>query len=104
MTARKAPKKATQVTKGTAKQRASAKSAKKGQKPTPPPPKKDSKQAQLVVLLQQVNGTSVAEAASALGWQEHSIRGVLSGVIRKKLKLPVEKFDAEGVTRYRVAG
>ncbi len=104
MTARKASKKATQATKGTAKQQVPPKPTKKGQKPNPPPQKKESKQAQLLVLLQQVNGTSVAEAASALGWQEHSIRGVLSGVIRKKLKLPVEKFDTEGVTRYRLAG
>lgn len=104
MTSRKTTKKATQPTKGTAKKRASAKPATKGQKPTPPPPKMESKQAQLIVLLQQANGTSIAEAASALGWQAHSIRGVLSGVIKKKLKLAVEKFDAEGVTRYRLAG
>lgn len=64
----------------------------------------DSKQSQLLALLRRDQGVSLAEASEALAWQPHSVRGVLSGVIKKKLKLAVEKFDAEGVTRYRVAG
>ena len=102
MTVRKAPKKTIPANK--AKQKETRKKSVKGRAPTQPTAKQTSKQAQLIVLLQQTQGTSIAEAASALGWLPHSIRGVLSGVIKKKLKLPVEKFDADGVTRYRVAG
>jgi len=40
----------------------------------------------------------------ALGWQEHSVRALLSATIAKKMKLPLPKGKAPGApTRYYIA-
>ena len=40
----------------------------------------------------------------ALGWQEHSVRALLSATIAKKMKLPLTKGKAPGEpTRYYIA-
>lgn len=50
-------------------------------------------------------GASLVEVAAATGWQHHSIRGAISGHIKKKLGLKVASAkDDEGVRRYRIAG
>jgi len=38
----------------------------------------------------------------ATGWQAHSVRGFLSGVLRKKLNLNVVSADGNGVRKYRI--
>ena len=48
-----------------------------------------TKQGQLIALLKQGAGASLADLMSATGWQAHSVRGVISGVLRKRLQLPV---------------
>ena len=64
----------------------------------------DTKQAQLLALLRRDQGVSIAEAAQSLAWQPHSIRGVMSGVIKKKLKLNVETIKVDGgPNRYHLA-
>ena len=63
----------------------------------------DSKQAQLIALLQRPTGASLDELMTATGWQRHSVRGVLSGVIRKKLGLNVERIRQDGSSIYRIA-
>jgi Protein of unknown function (DUF3489) len=79
----------------------------KGKVPTsgqPIPPGPMNKQTQFIALLRSPRGISIAEAAAALGWQRHSVRGALSGLIKKKLKLKVEKIAVEGTSqRYRLA-
>jgi hypothetical protein len=63
-----------------------------------------TKQSQLLTLLRRKSGVTIAEAAQALGWQHHSVRGVLSGVIKKKLKLTVQKIPDDGSAQhYRLA-
>lgn len=49
-----------------------------------------TKQAVLIDLLRQNNGATIDEIVDAIGWQPHSIRGAISGTLRKKLKLTVE--------------
>jgi hypothetical protein len=62
------------------------------------------KQAQLIELLRRPEGATVAQAADALGWQAHSVRGVISGVLKKKLGLTVTVDKSGGtVSRYRLA-
>jgi hypothetical protein len=62
------------------------------------------KQAQLIALLRRPAGATVAQAADALGWQTHSVRGVISGILKKKLGLTVTVDKSGGtVSRYRLA-
>jgi hypothetical protein len=38
------------------------------------------------------------------GWQQHSVRGFLAGVVRKKLKLKLNSKKIDGSRVYRVDG
>ena len=55
----------------------------------------------ILPLLRRRNGASLEELARATGWQPHSVRGYLSGTVRKRLGLPlVSERDAKGARRY----
>ena len=58
-------------------------------KKPPKPPKPATKSEQITCLLKRTKGASVAEIAKATGWQEHSVRGFMSGTLKKKLNLEV---------------
>ena len=64
-----------------------------------------TKQAQLIAMLQEQEGATIAEIAEATSWQHHSIRGAISGSLKKKLGLEVtsEKVAERGRV-YRLAG
>ncbi|MCB1460642.1 MAG: DUF3489 domain-containing protein [Nitratireductor sp.] len=38
----------------------------------------------MISLLSRKNGAPIAEMMEATGWQAHSVRGFLSGTVRKK--------------------
>jgi hypothetical protein len=63
-----------------------------------------SKQAKVVDLLRRADGASIEEMMKATGWQAHSVRGVISGALKKKRGLAIisEKSKA-GDRRYRIA-
>lgn len=48
-----------------------------------------TKQAQLIAMLQAPEGATIAEIAGKLEWRSHSIRGAISGSLKKKLGLRV---------------
>ena len=48
-----------------------------------------SKQAKLIKLLERPGGASIDEMTKATGWQRHSIRGMMSGVLKKRLGLSI---------------
>ncbi|WP_303829412.1 DUF3489 domain-containing protein [Asticcacaulis taihuensis] len=65
----------------------------KSQKTTPPeaPPKtgRTTKIDILIDLLKRPEGAQMAEMQAATGWQAHSVRGVISGTLKKKMKLVI---------------
>ena len=63
----------------------------------------DSKQSRIVTMLQAPTGATLAGMMEATGWQKHSVRGFLAGVVRKRLKLKLmsEKIDGDRV--YQIA-
>jgi len=74
-------------------------------KPNRPGAKKKrvSKQDRVLTLLRRPKGATLAEIGKATDWQEHSIRGFLSGTCKKRLKLNVaSEKDAKGIRRYRI--
>ena len=63
-----------------------------------------TKQEQLIAMLRRPEGTSVDEVAKTLGWQAHTVRGAISGALKKKLGLVVDTEKVEGRGRvYRIA-
>lgn len=64
-----------------------------------------TQQDKLIALLRQPKGASIAEMMKATGWQAHSLRGVMSATLKKRLGLPIisEKNEKTGERRYRIA-
>ena len=61
-----------------------------------------SKQARVIEMLQSPTGTTIAAMMKETGWQQHSVRGFLAGVVRKKLKLKLNSKKIDGSRVYRV--
>jgi hypothetical protein len=61
-----------------------------------------SKQEAVLALLQRPKGATLPEITEATGWQPHSVRGFLSGVVKKKLKLKVESRKDGGDRTYHI--
>lgn len=68
-------------------------------KPTPKP----TKVAAVIALVSRPEGASLAELMEATGWQAHSVRGALSGAVRKTLGRPVSSQVSNGLRRYRAS-
>ena len=63
-----------------------------------------TKQGRAISMLRSKEGASLTALMEATGWQQHSVRGFLAGVVRKRLKLNlVSEVDA-GVRTYRITG
>ena len=77
-------------------------------KPEVEPPKPiavrpGTKQALVIALLQRPEGATVPEIMEKTGWQKHTVRGMISGALKKKLGLHIaaEKVEGRG-TVYRI--
>jgi hypothetical protein len=78
-----------------------------GRKPknAPPPVRPGTKQALLINLLKRKRGATIAEIVEATGWQPHSVRGAISGALKKKLGLTVTSEPTGKRGRvYRIVG
>ena len=83
--ARTAPSRAGKATPRTA---TSGKADKSAGKPT--------KQAILVKMLKRRGGATIDQMTAKTGWQPHSVRGAISGTLKKKLGLDVTSTKVEG--------
>ncbi len=64
---------------------------------------KASKQDRCLDLLARRDGAALSELVAATDWQQHSVRGFLSGVVKKKLGLTLHVSSHEGGSRrYRI--
>ena len=63
----------------------------------------NSKQSRVIAMLQSPAGATIAAMVKATGWQQHSVRGFLAGVVRKRLKLRMDSAKVEGTRIYRLA-
>ena len=61
-----------------------------------------TKNAQVVAMLRDRAGTTIAAMMAATGWQQHSVRGFLAGVVRKKLGLNLVSEQGESGRVYRI--
>jgi hypothetical protein len=67
--------------------------------------KKLTKLDAVLKLLKSSKGATIDAIMDATGWQAHSVRGFLSGTVKKKFGLAVESATAkDGTRRYRIVG
>ena len=66
--------------------------------------RKNTKAARVLELLKQPSGATLKSLMRATGWQAHSVRGFLSGHLRKKLGLRVKSFERNGERVYAIRG
>jgi len=63
-----------------------------------------TKLAQLEALLRRPEGATLHQISASIGWQIHSVRGAMSGTLKKKQGLTVTSDKAEeGQRVYRIA-
>jgi hypothetical protein len=63
-----------------------------------------SKKAAVIVLLRRPEGATVAEVVAATGWQPHTVRGLFSGTLKKKLGLTLSSAQEQRGRVYRIIG
>ena len=69
---------------------------------TPTISTKTSKTEQVLTLLRGKTGANVDQIMQLTGWQAHSVRGFISGTVKKKLALNLDTQVREGVRHYLI--
>ena len=62
----------------------------------------DTKHARIIAMLRTSAGATIASLVTATEWQQHSVRGFLAGVVRKKLGLNLVSEQTEKGRVYRI--
>jgi len=73
-----------------------------GTKASTPTVRETSKLGMVVAMLRRKEGATIEQLVKATSWQAHSVRGALSGAIKKKLGLTISSIKTDGVRTYRV--
>jgi hypothetical protein len=72
--------------------------------PRRPRSREGTKEAQLIAMLRRTEGASLDQIVEATGWQKHTVRGAISGALKKKRGLEVTSAkDESGARVYRIA-
>jgi hypothetical protein len=72
--------------------------------PEPQSGSRPSKQDEVIAMLRRPEGATVDEVAIATGWQRHTVQGVFSGTLKKKLGLTIASAKGERGRVYRING
>jgi hypothetical protein len=64
--------------------------------------KRPSKQDEVIAMLRRPEGATIDEVTNATGWQRHTVRGVFSGTLKKKLGLVIDSAKEERGRVYRI--
>jgi len=81
---------------------------KRGTQPQPLPSsakqtgRTETKQARILAMLRAPSGVTIDAMMHATGWQQHSVRGFLAGVVRKKHGFNLVSAATEGGRFYRI--
>jgi hypothetical protein len=67
-----------------------------------PAARSDTKHARIIAMLRAPAGTTIAAIMTATEWQQHSVRGFLAGVVRKKLGLNLVSEQTDKGRIYRI--
>jgi hypothetical protein len=67
-----------------------------------PAGRENTKTAKVIALLQQPEGATLKAIMRATGWQTHSVRGFISGQLKKKLGLKVRSSKRDGERVYSI--
>jgi predicted transcriptional regulator len=71
--------------------------------PKPLTTRAGTKQSALIAMLRGESGATIDEIAAATGWQSHTVRGAMSGALKKRLGLVITSEKVEGRGRmYRL--
>jgi hypothetical protein len=62
----------------------------------------ETKHARIIAMLRTPTGTTIAALMTATDWQQHSVRGFLAGVVRKKLGLNLVSEQTDKGRVYRI--
>jgi hypothetical protein len=62
----------------------------------------DTKHARIIAMLRTSTGATIAAIMTATDWQQHSVRGFLAGVVRKKLGLNLVSEQTDKGRVYRI--
>jgi hypothetical protein len=63
---------------------------------------RNTKHARIIAMLRKPAGTTIAAIMTATDWQQHSVRGFLAGVVRKKLGLNLVSEQTDKGRVYRI--
>src|ERR1700679_4133730 len=64
--------------------------------------KSGSKRSHVIAMLRSPAGATIDAMAKATGWQQHSVRGFLAGVVRKRLNLKLSSAKLNGNRIYKI--
>ena len=75
----------------------------KPQTKAPRPSAPTSKLEMLVELMRAKSGATIDQLTKATGWQKHSVRGAISGALKKNRGFKITSERIDGVRVYRIA-
>ena len=67
-------------------------------------PRLGSKKAKIIAMLKRPEGAALEQLQKVTGWQAHSVRGFLSGTLKKKMGLRIHSSKLpDGARTYRIS-